>query len=85
MNTYLISYDLRNNRDYNVLYDWIRSYKTYSKILESLWVIKTNKNSQTVYNHLSTLIDSDDWIFIVKSWREANWNNVLSTSEWLQK
>lgn len=84
MSCYLISYDLRNARDYESLYDAIRSYGTYAHVLESTWAIKTDKSAVEVRDHLTGFIDSDDGIFVVKSAQEAAWRKAICKDEWLK-
>lgn len=84
MATYLVSYDLRKVRDYSELYQAIKSYGTYAKILESLWAICTTKSAEEVHNHLSGSIDKDDGLFVIKSGVEAAWLHVNCSNEWLK-
>ncbi len=66
-NCYIINYDLRKSRDYESLYDAIRSYGTYAKILESCWAVVSERSATEIRNHLQTVMDEDDGIFVVKS------------------
>lgn len=84
MNSYIISYDLRNNRDYTGLINWIKSYGTYANVLESLWIVYTSQSATEIRDFLLKKIDSDDHIFVVKLLKEAAWNNVLCTNDWLK-
>lgn len=84
MNSYIISYDLRNHRDYSGLIDWIKTYGTYTKVLESLWVVYTNQSAKEIRDFLLSKIDDDDGIFILRSWKEAAWNNVICSNDWLK-
>jgi hypothetical protein len=79
-----MSYDLRKVRDYNNLYKAIATFPDIQKVLESLWVIKTNKNAIEVRDFLAQHMDWDDGLFVVKSWVEGAWRNVLCSSEWLK-
>ncbi|WP_339701688.1 CRISPR-associated protein Cas2 [uncultured Roseivirga sp.] len=84
-NCYIINYDLRNSRDYNGLYEAIKSYGTYAKVLESCWAIVTTQSATQVRDFLLRSMDSDDGIFVVKSGGEAAWQRVLCTDEWLKR
>ncbi len=83
-NCYIINYDLRNKRDYESLYEAIKSYGTNNKILESCWAIVTTKSAEEVRDHLKGVMDSDDGLFVVKSGTEAAWRNVDCTHKWLK-
>lgn len=85
MNCYILSYDLRKERDYNSLYDAIRSYGTWAKITESCWAVVTDKSAVDVRDHLLTTMDSDDRLFVVKSGVEAAWQNAICKNEWLKE
>ena len=84
MACYIISYDLRGNRNYQPLYDAIESYSTWAKITESTWSVVTTKSAVDVRNHLISVMDGDDRLFIVKSGVEAAWKNVICKNEWLK-
>jgi hypothetical protein len=84
MTCYIISYDLRGERDYEPLYEAIRSYKTWAHITESTWAIVTTKTAVQVRDHLSSVMDQDDRLFVVKSGVEAAWIKVICKSEWLK-
>ncbi len=84
MDCYIINYDLRNARDYDKLYDAIKSYGTYAHILESTWAIVTSKKASEVRNYLEKYIDKDDGIFVIKSGTEAAWRKVICRDKWLK-
>ena len=85
MPCYIISYDLRNQRDYQSLYEAIKEYGTWAKITESTWAIVTDESAVEIRNHLLNNIDDDDRLFVVKSGVEAAWRNVRCRDEWLKK
>ena len=85
MACYIISYDLRKQRNYEALYDAIKSYGTWAHILESLWAIATSHTATEVRDHLAKFIDSDDGLFVIKSGKEAAWIRVTCKNEWLKE
>lgn len=84
MKCYIISYDLRKDRNYDELYKAIKSYGTWAHIAESTWAIATDQTAAEVRTYLAQYLDSDDRVFVVRSGREAAWRNVLCRSEWLK-
>jgi len=84
MGCYIISYDLRNKRDYEDLYEAIKSYGTWAHITESTWAVVTSKSATQVRDHLLGHIDDDDRIFVVKSGVEAAWRSVICRNQWLK-
>ncbi len=85
MPAYIISYDLRKQRNYDALYEVIRSYGTYAKITESTWAIVTSDSAKQIRDNLFNVTDNDDRLFVIKSGIEAAWRNVISTNEWLKE
>lgn len=84
MACYIISYDLRRDRDYEALYKAIKSYDTWGHILESTWAIVTEKSATEIREYLRKFTDSDDGLFVVKSGSEAAWVNVICKNQWLK-
>lgn len=84
MPCYLISYDLRRDRDYDDLYEAIKEYRTWAHVLESTWAVVTQTSAKEIRNDLEQYTDNDDGLFVVKSGTEAAWRNVLCDNEWLK-
>jgi len=82
---YIISYDLRNKRDYESLYEAIKSYGTWAHVTESTWAVVTSQKAKEVRDFLSESLDDDDRIFVVKSGVEAAWRHVICRDEWLKE
>jgi len=85
MSCHIINYDLNKSKGYESLFEAIKSYGTWAKILESCWAIVTTQSAEQVRDHLLTVMDSDDGIFVVKSGKEAAWKNVECSDDWLKK
>lgn len=73
MKTYLVSYDLLNKDfyDYEVLINYIKTYPSWAKPLESTWLIKTDKTISSVRDELKSQAAEGDKIFVI---------NVTNTS-----
>jgi hypothetical protein len=84
MNTYTVSYDLRNQRNYDSLYEAIKACWSAWRLLESFWVLVSEHSATQIFDHLQQFIDSDDWLIVLKSWWEAKWVNVNLSTEWLK-
>lgn len=70
---YVISYDLKNpGRDYTALYSAIKSKPHWNHPLESMWIVRTYENANTLYNSLCGAIDKNDLLFV----SELNVSNV---------
>lgn len=84
MKCYIISYDLRNTRNYDDLYEAIRSYPRWAHIVESTWAVVTSNTAVQIRDHLIGVLDEDDRVFVVKSGSEAAWRNVICRHQWLK-
>jgi hypothetical protein len=85
MAAYIISYELRRlGANYDGLVEAIKTYGTWAKVLETVWVIKTNRTAAEVRDSLQPYMDANDGLFVVKSAGIAAWAGV-NCSEWLQK
>lgn len=76
MKVYQINYDLRNKRNYETLYERIKSYKTWCRPLESVWVIATEDSAIQVRDYLHQAMDQDDGILVTQLNGEAAWYGV---------
>lgn len=85
MKCYIITYDLRKFRNYDALYNAIKSYGTWGKITESTWAIVTYQSTAQIRDYLLNYIDNDDRLFVLKSGGEAAWQNVIAENNWLQQ
>lgn len=64
MKSYLVSYDLKKNRNYQKLYDAL-DVMGAKRILESTWFFKErNTNSDYLRDYFKTVIDSDDVLIV---------------------
>ena len=87
MSTFIITYDLRApGRNYNNLYERIKSYSNLAHITESSWVIKTESNSSEVRDYLSGALDDNDDIFVGTLTSPAAWIGLSKRlSDWLKQ
>lgn len=87
MGIYSITYDLRNKRDYEKLYEAIRAYsqENWAKPTESQWLIATNKTATQINSYLSNYVDEDDVVMVVKIDQNdcAAMNIRKEVAEWL--
>lgn len=83
-NTYIISYDLVNNSDYEPLYNAIKSYGIWGRLTESTWAIVTDKPVAMVRDYLLQFLKPSDRIIVVKSAKNAAWHNTLASNEWVR-
>jgi hypothetical protein len=72
MALFLISYDLRRQRNYQPLYDCLNNWKA-ARLLESLWLAELVGPADTVRDILTGLIDDDDAVAVIELKAPFNW------------
>lgn len=75
---YFIDYDLRNDRDYQTLYDELKRLKAI-QILESCWCMRiTDSSTVQIRDHFKKFIDKDDGVMVseVVNWASYNTNGT---------
>lgn len=88
MQTILISYDLRKpGRNYENLYEYLKSYEKWAKPLESLWLIKTSLSPTDVRDIALEHIDTNDGLFVVDvTNRSTAWIGIpKKVSDWIKE
>lgn len=85
MKCFIITYDLRFQRNYESLWNAIKTYNKWGKITESTWAIVTEQSASEIRNYLTQFIDNDDRLFIIKSGGEAAWKNAMANNAWLKE
>ena len=75
MNKYLITYDLKNKSitNYQSLFVAIKSVGPWWHYLDSTWIVKTNLNSQQIWNILGQHLLRNDHILVVKIDNSDKW------------
>jgi hypothetical protein len=89
MSVLQISYDLgspESSADYEELINQIKSYDDWKKPGYSLWFIKTNKDTATVRDELSPLLDGNDKLLVMAvsgdGW--ASWQLPGDVTKWMK-
>jgi len=80
MALYLVSYDLRKQRDYQTLWDELRDFDAV-RILESDWCFRRfNTTAVGLRDHFAQFIDADDGLFVVEmSESQGRGRNLLGS------
>ena len=85
-NSKIITYDLCSpGRNYDDLYEKIKSYGTWAHICESTWIISTTDSCSDIRDNLKSVIDSNDRLCVAALTGGAAWSNVLCKSNWLKE
>lgn len=89
-NTILVSYDLMApGKDYDKLWDHLKSYPDYIKPLESVWLLKTALSAEEVRDKISLYTDSNDRLLVINVTKdEAAWRNLIggaAHTKWIKE
>ena len=72
MALFAVSYDLHNNRQYEPLWNALKSAGGV-RLLESLWLLKSTHSAALLRNRLKLLVDTDDAVAVVEVTPTADW------------
>lgn len=83
----LVTYDLNNpGQNYYALYDYLSEYD-HIHPMESVWIIRTNKDCKSVRNEiLSQILDPNDKLYIANVDRSSAWHGFTNQeTAWIKK
>ena len=85
MSTLQINYDLKKpGRSYQPVYDYIKTHSS-CRMLDSMWLVRTNKAPADVRNELTALVDTNDEVAVFDV-THSSWATNFSddTTNWLK-
>ena len=86
MTSKIIEYDLKKpGRNYDAVYEIIKSYPVWAHITKSTWFVKTSDTCVQIRDKITKEIDSNDTVFVATLTGEAAWKNVICDSEYLKE
>ena len=85
MKKYVITYDLRApGRDYGKLFEAIQSYPNWCHLVESVWIVWSDRTADEICNHLLKYVDRNDQLWVGGWTGEAAWYGLdTQRSNWL--
>jgi hypothetical protein len=87
MAKYLITYDLRKQRDYPAIYKKMKVWKAVA-LLESVWLAGIDGTAEEVVAALRAVADFDDGVAVIQLVKGADWTTLGvpdEASDWLLK
>ena len=85
MNAYIITYDLSQpGRNYDNLYERIKSYSSWARITESSWTLASEQNPVQIRDYLNSALDTNDKIFVGRLGDSAWIGLSKEVSDWLK-
>lgn len=83
--SYIISYDLANNGNYEQLFEHIKSYGYWAHITESTWAVLSTKSASKIRDDIANYLSEGSRLIVVESANVAAWRNVICRNEWLKE
>lgn len=81
MDSYLISFQLNRQSDYNNVADHIRKFPKWARIMENVWIVQSGLKLTDVRDGISSLINkSGGSVFVVKI-NKAAWGTYSVSKE----
>ncbi len=85
MNTFIVTYDLpRDGQKYQAVYAEIKRCNDWLHPLESVWIVITNENIQSLTNRLTAVMDSNDLLLVAPITKPIDGVLPLETQSWLK-
>ena len=83
---YIVSYDLcKPGRDYNSLYNALRTFPSWGKLTESTWAVVSKNSAVEIRNYLRLYMDVSDRLIVIKSGQVAAWTQVIANNLWVKE
>ena len=88
MAAYLVAYDLMKEKgsfDYEPLWAALRKLNGH-RTQFSLWLVDTSLTPRGLHDHLKTVVDGNDRLWVSKLTRDHYYSNAIAgTNDWLAK
>lgn len=82
----IVIYDLMQpNRNYDELYEYLKSFSEWAHISDSAWFILTDESCVTIRDEIMQIIDSNDTVFVAELNGAAAWHNLICDSDYLKE
>ena len=85
MKTIQVSYHLsKPGRDYPELFKYLSSFNSWTRVLDSMWIIRTTKSEETVRDELMRFVDAGDRVLVLDV-TEDSWaaNFTSDSTNWM--
>jgi hypothetical protein len=85
MKTIQVTYDLSEpGRDYDGLLQYLSSFARWTRVLDSMWIIRTTKSEETVRDELMRFVDTGDRVLVLDV-TEDSWaaNFTSDSTNWM--
>lgn len=89
MGTFLVAYELlgydASSQNYKSLVAAIKRYPRFAEVQKSVWIVGSNHTAPQVRDNLWQHMHPSDRLIVIRTRREAAWENALCGDQWLQE
>lgn len=83
--SYIISYDMLGDGDYDSLIKHIKEYRYWAHITESTWAVLSTKSAVEIRDDIKNFLTDGSRLIVVQSANVAALDNTICSNEWLKK
>jgi CRISPR/Cas system-associated endoribonuclease Cas2 len=85
MTTYILTYDLNKNKDYEQLWNELERLEAH-RALRSFWLLNVDATAPDLRDHFSDFIDDDDFLWVSELTKHRNFTKAFKgTKQWLSE
>lgn len=82
---YIVTYDLNNpDKNYDELFETLKTFPAYSKILKSTWLIASTEPVAALNSKLFPFFDKNDSLFIARLYQDYNCYLPKTAISWIK-
>jgi CRISPR-associated endonuclease Cas2 len=88
MGTYIVTYDLNNERKARGVYEPIIKYvkdRTWARLSESSYAVNASETPQQIYDQLKRYLDSDDNLYVITLTNPYFGQGPKEVNDWLAR
>jgi len=84
MAVYVAAYDLHKpDRDYEPLYEYLKSFDSWAHCIDSVWLLDTNKTATDIRDGMLKNMHNRDTILVIRVNKDAAWNAFGDCGNWV--
>lgn len=84
MASYLVCYELVDNKDSSFIIEKLKSFGVWGRVIDNAWIVKSDKSFIEVRDEISEVIADNDRLLVVETNNIAAWKNVMCSNDWLK-
>lgn len=88
MDSYLISFHLNNQNDYNQVSERIRSYPKWARVIENVWFVQSDSKLTDIRESISSLINGNGGSVLVMKVNNDAWGTYAvdkEVTDWMKE